>query len=85
MYLISDYNQDLPQRASLVAEWLRFVYSQSLGFLFLVFKMFRTRLEKIVVQGQTDFEKQVHGDPLLSAHFIDVLGSAVHLLGQPCG
>lgn len=38
-----------------------------------------------MLQGLAYFEKQVHGDVLLAAHLVDVLGRAVHLPRQPSG
>lgn len=36
-----------------------------------------------MLQGLAYFEKQVHGDVLLAAHLVDVLGRAVHLPRKP--
>ena len=38
-----------------------------------------------MVQDHADIEKQRHGNPLVSEKFIDVLRSAVDLLGKPSG
>ena len=53
--------------------------------LLFVFEPFRTILEEIVFQRSADLEEQWHGEPLGAEGLVDVLGCAVHLLGQPDG
>ena len=46
-------------------------------------QLFRTVLEEIVVQGTADFKEQRQGKPLRAEGPVQVLRSAVNLLGQP--
>ena len=63
--------------------WKVTVNGLAISFTFFGLETLGAHLEKVVVQGFANLEKQVGVDPFVAEHLIQVLARAVHLRGQP--
>ena len=63
--------------------WKITIESLAISFTFFGLETLGAHLEKVVVQGFANLEKQVGVDPFVAEHLIQVLARAVHLRGQP--
>ena len=63
--------------------WKIAIESLAVSFTFFGLETLGTHLEKVVIQGFANLEKQVGVDPFVAKHLIKVFARAVHLRGQP--
>ena len=63
--------------------WKITINGLAVSFTFFGLETLGTHLEKVVIQGFANLEKQVGVDPFVAKHLIQVLARAVHLRGQP--
>ena len=63
--------------------WKITINGLAVSFTFFGLETLGAHLEKVVVQGFANLEKQVGVNPLVAEYLIKVLARAVHLRGQP--
>lgn len=63
--------------------WKIAIESLAVSFTFFGLETLGAHLEKVVVQGFANLEKQVGVNPLVAEYLIKVLARTVHLRGQP--